>query len=80
MHYKLDVNSHRVTLDCIMRDALEKGVRYKQDVRISLREYGIILEGSIDIKLHSVNLSLQLWDIQVIFHTPIFHVNAAPVV
>ena len=32
VRYKQDVDSHRVTLDWIMRDALEKGVRYKQDV------------------------------------------------
>ena len=41
MRYKPDVNSHRVTLDCIMRDSLKRGMRYKQDVRVSLREYGI---------------------------------------
>ena len=30
--YKKDVDSHRVTPDCIMRDGLKKGVRYRQDV------------------------------------------------
>ena len=35
----LDVNFHRVTLDRIMRDAMKKRMSYKQDVRISLREY-----------------------------------------
>ena len=30
------------TLDCIMRDALNKGMRYKQDVRISLRDYSML--------------------------------------
>ena len=41
MRYKLDVNSHGVKLDCIMRAGLEKGVRYKQDVRVSPKEYSI---------------------------------------
>ena len=31
--------SHRVALDCIMRDGPKKGMRYKQDVRMSPREY-----------------------------------------
>ena len=31
---------HRVTLDCMMRDGLEKGVYYKQDVHVSPRDYG----------------------------------------
>ena len=35
--YKQDVDSHRVTLDCMIRDGLKKGVRYKQDVCISSR-------------------------------------------
>ena len=34
MHYKPDVNSHGVTLDC-MRDGL-KEVRYKEDMHVSL--------------------------------------------
>ena len=39
MRHKLDVNSHRVTLDCIMRAGLEKRMRYKQDVWVSLQKY-----------------------------------------
>ena len=35
----MDVNSHRITLDFIMRDGLKKGVCYKQDVGVSLQEY-----------------------------------------
>ena len=38
MRYKPDAHSHRVTQDCIMRDGLKKGVCYKQDVCLSLRE------------------------------------------
>ncbi len=41
VHDKQDVNSLRVTVDCIMRDGLKKGVCYLQDVRVSWREYGI---------------------------------------
>ena len=40
LYYKLDVNSHRVTLDCIIRVGLKKGVRYRPEVCVPLREYG----------------------------------------
>ena len=40
LRYKPDVNSHRVTPE-IMRAGPKKGMRYRLDVRISLREYGI---------------------------------------
>ena len=40
LRYKPDVNSHRVTLECIMRTGLEKGMRYRPEVRVLLREYG----------------------------------------
>ena len=38
-------NSHRVTLNCTMRDTLKKGMHYKQDVSVSLREYGNMIDG-----------------------------------
>ena len=44
MRYKQDVDSHRVTLNCIMRDGLKKGVHDKQDVRVSPREYGDLID------------------------------------
>ncbi len=44
VHYKQDVDSHRVTLDCIMKDGLKKGVCYKQVMHVLLREYGILLK------------------------------------
>ncbi len=34
------MNLHSVTLDCIMRAGLTKGVCPKQEVRLSLRGYG----------------------------------------
>ncbi len=42
--------SHRVTLDCIMRDGLKKGVCYEQDVNVSLQEYGIQFLDSSKLK------------------------------
>ena len=41
------MNFHGVTLNGMIRDALKKEMRYKQDVRVSLREYGIIMIKSI---------------------------------
>ena len=40
VRYKQDVDSHSVTLNCIMGDGLEKQVRYKQEMRLLMREYG----------------------------------------
>ena len=45
MCYKPDVNSHRVTLDCIKRAGLKKGMDYRPEVHIPLRGYGIYLPG-----------------------------------
>ena len=39
VHYTQDVDSDRVTLDCIMRDGLKKGVHYKQEMRLLQQEY-----------------------------------------
>ena len=42
MRYRLNVISHRVTLILKLRQGPNRGMRYKLEVRVSLREYGIL--------------------------------------
>ena len=42
MRYRLNVISHRVTLNLKLRQGPNRGMSYKPDVRVSLREYGIL--------------------------------------
>ena len=44
-------NSHRV-LDCAMRAGLKKGVRYRLEVYVSLREYGSFLLTEIPTEVY----------------------------
>ncbi len=41
VRYRLNVISHSVTLDLKMRDELKRGMWYKPEVRVSMREHGI---------------------------------------
>ena len=42
MHYLLNVISRRVTLNLKLRQGPHRGMRYKPEVRVSLREYSIL--------------------------------------